>query len=211
MNDIIRRLIPSCCNYWFFCLSEIDEIDSDDNMPQSRRRNDTTEVGDRGELLVKNLLENRFFEVEMLRRNYPTYDLIARKNGTEVWVSVKTCRDKKRNLRIGKTNILEKLRDEDVMICLLPSEKGVDIDLDGDNYELWIVPGNIARKEGIAIHEHYHKETPIDHPSRNNPVMVKDKLDNTNGRSIAGAAFYRWAEKYKDNWNHLEKLTNDDV
>jgi hypothetical protein len=56
----------------------------------------------------------------------------------------------------------------------------------------------------LETHEHYHKDTSINHPSRKHPVMVKDKRDTPNGKSISGAAFHRWAEKYKDNWELLE-------
>ena len=170
------------------------------------RRTDTRVIGDLGEDTAKHLLENRNFEVEVLPTNYRTYDLIARKNGREIWVSVKTCRNEKRELRIGNINALRRLRDEDVMICLLSRRKGEEIDLASGDIEIWIVPGGVARDEGIAVHEHYHKDTPLDHSSRKHTVMVKDKIDKPNGRSIAGAAFHRWSEKYRDNWDHLEKL-----
>jgi hypothetical protein len=173
-------------------------------MIQSYRRNDTTEVGDSGEEVVRRLLEERQFDVEMLKRNYPTYDLIAQKNNGQVWISVKTCRNDKRHLRIGKKESLEKLKDQDVMICLLPVEKGKEIDLDGGDFEIWIIPGHIAREEGVAVYEHYHRGTPLDHQGRSYPVMIKDKNDAPNGRSISGATFHRWSQKYKDNWELFE-------
>ena len=174
-------------------------------MKQSYRRNDTVEIGDSGEEVVRQLLEARQFDVEMLKRNYPTYDLVARKDNQEVWVSVKTCRNKNRHLRIGKKESLEKLKDQDVMICLLPVEKDKEINLDGGEFELWIIPGPVAREEGIAVYERYHRGKPLDHQGRKYPVMIKDKNDAPTGRSISGATFHRWSKKYKDNWELFEE------
>lgn len=62
------------------------------------RRSDTAVVGDEAEAEAKRLLEQQGFTVHnlnVLRRNYPTYDLIATKGATNINISVKCARAKR--------------------------------------------------------------------------------------------------------------------
>lgn len=167
-------------------------------------RNETIIFGRAAEDKAAQLLEEKGFKVTNMndvKSNHPVYDLEATKNNTKIRISVKAAR-KKREIRLGSVKSLSKIQDGDLVMMFLPAEKGKDIDFenDKDGYTLLLVPGKVARDEGIRVHEHYCNSHP---GSISHSVMVKDKVDRTKG-TISGAAFKCWAAKYdskcKCNW-----------
>ena len=63
-----------------------------------KKKATTSDVGDRGEALVKRKLERLGFEVEHLKPRARNYDLIARKDGQAINVQVKSFRSKEPTL-----------------------------------------------------------------------------------------------------------------
>jgi len=168
------------------------------------RRIDTADIGNRAEQLATTLLRERGFEVvnlNELRANHPLYDLRAEKNGHTVRVSVK-CARAKRELRLGSPRMLRQLADDAVVMAFLPIAKGRDIDLTPGGYELWIIPGAVARDEALAAHDHYAKSHP---GSADHSVMVKDKIDRSPD-TRSGAVFHRWCELYRNAWHLLDDV-----
>ncbi|MFQ5783229.1 MAG: hypothetical protein ACE5H8_00210 [Alphaproteobacteria bacterium] len=82
-------------------------------------------VGNAAEALAVRLLKEHGFDVVNLnerRRNYPVFDLLARKQGRDIRISVK-CARAKRELRLGKPQTLEKMPDEGVVMASCPSPR----------------------------------------------------------------------------------------
>ena len=166
------------------------------------RRNDTQQVGQLAEELAKQLLLERGFaaiDLNECRRNYPTYDLLADKDGRTTRVSVKSARAA-RILRLGTATSVSRIDDDSVIMAFIPSAKGVEIDLRPGGYDLLIIPGGVAREDALAVHRHYVKTHP---GSANHSIMVKDKIDRNPG-TISGATFKSWHASYKDAWFVLE-------
>ena len=150
------------------------------------RRQDTRSIGRQAEDLAADLLRQRGFAVRNLneeRLNYPLYDL-AVKNGNEILVSVK-CARAKRELRVGSPQMLREMRDDCVVMAFLPVSKSKEIEFSPGGYEVLIIPGCIAREDGLAVHNHYIATHP---GSADHSVMVKDKVDRNEG-TRSGAVF----------------------
>lgn len=168
------------------------------------RRNDTSRIGDAAEQEVENLLSEHGWIVKNLnerKRNNPTYDLVASKGSSEIFVSVKAARAK-RHLRLGHPHSLSRVSDDSFIFALIPQKKGEELDIDSRKYELWIIPGH-AREDALRVHNHYHRANPEKAFERGQTIMLKDKVDREGGRSISGSAFQRWRELYKDAWHIL--------
>ena len=168
------------------------------------RRQDTQSIGRQAETLAESLLRERGFKVRNLneeRSNNPLYDLIAVKNRNEIAISVK-CARANRQLRVGSPRMLKQMRDDCVVMAFLPTEKGREIEFCPGGYDLLIIPGRIARDEGLELHKHYVKTHP---GSADHSVMVKDKVDRSE-RTRSGEVFKRWRDQYLDRWD-----TFDDV
>ena len=168
------------------------------------RRNDTSKIGDAAEQEVDNLLSERGWIVTNLneqKRNNPTYDLVALKGSFEIFISVKAARAK-RQLRLGHPRSLSRVSDGSFIFVLIPQEKGEELNINAQKYELWIVPGH-AREDALRVHNHYHRANPEKAFERGQTIMLKDKVDREGGRSISGSAFQRWRKLYKDAWHIL--------
>lgn len=168
------------------------------------RRHDTSSVGKQAEDLAARLLEQHGFAVRNLnddRVNTPIYDLVVARDGASVEVSVK-CARAKRELRLGSPRVLKRLPDDCVVMAFLPALKGHEIDLQPGGYELLILPGDVVREEGLAVHNHYVAAHP---GSADHSVMVKDKVDSNPG-TISGTAFKRWRENYLNAWDTFEAV-----
>ena len=169
------------------------------------RRLDTRTVGDDGEAEAARLLTRRGWAVENLNdtvANHPLYDLRASKNGCTINISVKTARSANRHVRFGPYAVISQLADDAFIFVFLSPHKGTEIDIGTEAYELWIVPGH-ARHIAIDAHVHYHSGDELAAASSTSPVMVKDKIDRSGGRSISGAAFNTLRNQYKDAWTVL--------
>lgn len=167
------------------------------------RRTDTADTGLHAEHLAACLLETRGFAVtnlNELRTNFPLYDLRATRDGRELLISVK-CARAKRALRLGPPHRLRELADDAIVMAFLPAAKGRDIALAPGGYELWIIPGRLARDGAIAAHEHYARSHP---GSADHSVMVKDKVDRNAG-TRSGAVFASWREGFRDAWHLLDQ------
>jgi hypothetical protein len=77
----------------------------------------------------------------------------------------------------------------------------MQINISTNFYELWIIPG-YARCVALKAHLRYQGDDEIAAASYNSPVMVKDKVDRPDGRSISGAAFNTLRE-YQNAWASL--------
>lgn len=154
-------------------------------------------------MFAAGLLETRGYKVTNLnvaRNNFPLYDLRAARDGRELLISVK-CARAKRELRLGPPHRLRQLADDAVVLALLPISKGRDIVFEPGGYELWVIPGNVARDEALAAHEHYAQSHP---GSADHSVMVKDKVDRNPG-TRSGAVFASWRLRFRDAWHLLDR------
>ena len=168
------------------------------------RRQDTRSIGRQAENLAADLLRQRGFSVRNLnegRFNYRLYDLVAVKNGNEILVSVK-CARAKRELRLGPPERLREMIDDCVVMAFLPAEKGKEIEFSAGGYELLIIPGRIARNQGLAVHDHYIATHP---GSVGHSVMVKDKVDR-NERTRSGAVFKSWRKHFVNKWRTFDHV-----
>ena len=165
-------------------------------------RNNTTELGDRAEAFAETLLVSRGFHVVNLnkpKRNHQLFDLAASKDGRSVRVSVKSDR-RLRQVSLGPPSTLAQLPDDVVVMAFLPIRKGVEIRFESGDFELLIIPGAVARNEGLAVHKHYVATHP---GSADHRVMVKDKIDRNPG-TISGAAFKSWYDRFLNAWHVIE-------
>jgi len=96
--------------------------------------------------------------------------------------------------------MVAQLRDDCVVMALLPSKKGEDIQFVPGGFELLVVPGDVARDESLAAHNHYAASHP---GSASHSVMVKDKVDR-NEFTRSGAVFKSWRERYLDAWSTFD-------
>jgi hypothetical protein len=168
------------------------------------RRSDTQGIGEQAETLAADLLRQRGFAVRNLneeRFHYPLYDLVAVKNGNEILVSVK-CARAKRELRVGSPQMLRKMRDDCVVMAFLSVSKSKEIEFSPGGYEVLIIPGRVAREEGLAVHDHYIATRP---GSADHSVMVKDKIDR-NERTRSGAVFKSWHERFLNTWSTFDAV-----
>ena len=167
------------------------------------RRQDTQSIGRQAEDLAKPLLRQRGFAVRNLndeRHNYPLYDLEAI-NGSKTEVSVK-CARANRQFRLGARERLAQLKDDCVIMVFLPTEKGKEIEFCSGGYELLIIPGHVARDDGLAAFDHYVATHP---GSAAHSVMVKDKVDRNEG-TRSGAVFKRWHEQFLNAWDTFDAV-----
>ncbi|HEX2479930.1 MAG TPA: hypothetical protein VHK45_11670 [Geminicoccaceae bacterium] len=168
------------------------------------RRQDTRSIGRQAEDLAADLLRQRGFAVRNLneeRFNHPLYDLVAVKNGNEILVSVK-CARAKRELRVGIPEMLREIRDDFVVMAFLPVSKSKEIEFSPGGYEVLIIPGCIAREEGLAVHDHY---IAAHRGSADHSVMVKDKVDRNEG-TRSGAVFKSWHERFLNAWSTFDAV-----
>jgi hypothetical protein len=168
------------------------------------RRQDTRSIGRQAEDLAADLLRQRGFVVRNLneeRFNHPLYDLVAVKNGNEMLVSVK-CARAKRELRVGSSQMLREMRDDCMVMAFLPVSKSKEIEFSPGGYEVLIIPGQVAREEGLAVHNHYIATHP---GSVGHSVMVKDKIDR-NERTRSGAMFKSWHERFLNAWSTFDAV-----
>jgi hypothetical protein len=96
--------------------------------------------------------------------------------------------------------MLRQLADDCVVMAFLPSRKDVEIRFAPGGYELLIVPGDVARDEALAAHNHYATTHP---GSASHSVMVKDKVDR-NEFTRSGAVFKSWHERYLNAWDTFD-------
>jgi hypothetical protein len=159
--------------------------------------------GDRAETLAADLLRLRGYEVRNLnerRPNYPTYDLETTGADSTFRISVKARRNVWQ-INVGKEPAVRRLADDSYVMAFMPEEHGTEIDLDAGRYKLLIVPGNIAREEGLHIHHIYLASPKRDGTPRspNAGIIVK-----VNGVTEANReTFRRWLETYEDAWSIL--------
>jgi hypothetical protein len=159
-------------------------------------------VGDSGEMEAERLLTQRGWSVVNLnsvKRNHKLYDLTATKNGKTIRVSVKVARAK-RNLRLGNPRIFQSLDDHDFIIAFLRKASGEEFGFP-TSCDVWIIPG-VARHDALHAHLHYYGHDEAVAFQQSN-MMVKDKMDREGGRSISGAVFKSWEEKYRNAWDLL--------
>ena len=94
------------------------------------------------------------------------------------------------------------MRDDCVVMAFLPAERGKEIEFSPGGYEVLIIPGRIAREDGLRAHNHY-KAT---HPgSASHSVMVKDKIDRSED-TISGAVFKSWRERFLNAWSTFDAV-----
>jgi hypothetical protein len=168
------------------------------------RRKDTMTVGRNAEDFAAFLLKQRGFDVSNLndeQTNYPLYDLAASKGAEKVKISVK-CARATRNICLGKSHILERLDDDCVVMAFLPVSKHEEIKFEPGGYELFVIPGRIAREEALAAHRHYVASYPL---CANHRVMIRDKIDRTEG-TRSGALFKSWHERFLDAWDTIDAV-----
>jgi hypothetical protein len=166
------------------------------------RRLDTGAVGVEGEAEAERLLTQRGWAVENLNHrivNYPMYDLRASKNGSIIYISVKTGRSSNRHVRLGSYKSLSQLADDAFIFMIIPVSKHVELDIPARQYELWIIPGHARH---IALKAHLKYNHGDESAAASHSVMIKDKVDRLGGRSSSGAAFIALS-KYKDAWSVL--------
>lgn len=93
------------------------------------------------------------------------------------------------------------------MIALLPAAKDREINIDSDDFELWIVPSEAILSEALAAHEFYWAGEP--EKSAANTIRIKDKIDRPGGRSRTGAVFTKWSTKYRDAWHLIDEAVEE--
>jgi hypothetical protein len=113
-------------------------------------------IGDEGEQVVAKLLQDRGYSVRLIGGNYPVIDLEVDAE-RPFRVSVKTSASK-RHVRMGSPNSLAQLRDDDFLIAILPKIGSGFIDLADNEFEVLIIPGDVARDGGLHVHETYLEE-----------------------------------------------------
>ena len=94
------------------------------------------------------------------------------------------------------------MRDDCVVMAFLPAERGKEIEFSPGGYEVLIIPGCIAREDGLAVHNHYIATHP---GSADHSVMVKDKVDRNEG-TRSRAVFKSWHERFLNTWSTFDAV-----
>lgn len=156
------------------------------------------DIGDAGEALVASLLRKRGYRVREIGGNYPVIDLEV-EGSRPFRVSVKTSASK-RHVRMGREASVAQLRNDDFVFAILPSPGGSTINLETGDFDLLILPGDMARTDALHVHRTYLAE-----PGRNGQarsptagIMVKEYSH----RPPQVEAWARWKEQ-KDRWDAL--------
>lgn len=155
-------------------------------------------IGDAGELLVEQLLKDKGYQPEQLPPNYPVVDLTV--NASPPFrVSVKTSKAK-HHVRLGRDTMLEQLPDNDFVFALMPRDPNGQIGFHTGQYRLLILPGDMVRNDGLAIHNAYlqGKLKSGGVPSGSAGVMVK----GYSKKPIHQTTWTKWMT-YENRWDLL--------
>jgi hypothetical protein len=157
-----------------------------------------TVVGNDGEAFVAALLRSRGYDVLEIGGNYPVIDLEVRGH-SPFRVSVKTSVTK-RHVRMGKETSVSPLLDSDFVFALMPKDGRAFLDLGSDDYDLMILPGEVARSGALEVHGAYLAEPGTDCEPRSGSagVMVKGY-----SRRPAQTKVWRSWLNYIDAWSAL--------
>jgi hypothetical protein len=150
-------------------------------------------LGDDGERFAARLLRERGYEVNFLPTNYKSYDLQVRRGEREFLVSVKVSQHKQ-HVRLGSRSSVSALTEGHFVFAFLPAGKRA-VALQDGGYRLLIVPAEIARDDGLGIHDSYCAEKGID---KSFSVMVKGYSTHPRHTSV----WPRWLT-YSDAWRLL--------
>jgi hypothetical protein len=160
-------------------------------------------LGVHAEALAAELLGNRGYDVRNLnerRANYPTYDLEVTGRATTFRVSVKA-RSTEWQINVGKERAVERLSNDSFVMAFLPSEHRQPISLRDHRYRLLIVPGNVARDEGLHQHRVYLSTPKRDGTPRSPSAGVIVKWNGVT--EVNRATFRRWLADYEEAWHVL--------
>lgn len=155
-------------------------------------------LGDQGEAFAARLLRARGYKVREIGGNYPVIDLEV--SGSEDFrVSVKTSRSK-RHVRLGSESSVSQLLDTDFVFAFMPKAADHELELEDGQYDLWIVPGAIARKDALWVHRTYLEESSAAGKARSGTagILVKSYSRRPPQREVWG----RW-ECYLEKWSGL--------
>jgi hypothetical protein len=172
-------------------------------MGLSTRRNDTAQVGEKGEAEALRLLKERGYVGRNLneeRSNHPTYDLEIDTVSGKVRISVKSARAR-RDIALGVPRSFARLADDAFLMILMPVDKRQEIHFDRFGYHLLILPGGVAKSEALEMHyEYWRCDTAA---AEKNTVRVKDEVNRPGSRSRAGEVFASWNRRFRDAWHLL--------
>jgi hypothetical protein len=155
-------------------------------------------VGDAGEARVAALLRGRGYDVTEIGGNFPTIDLVVH-GSSNFRVSVKTSASK-RHVRLGTPKSVSALLDSDFVFAFMPKIGDPTIDLDGGRYDIWIVPGSIARADALWVHQTYLDVRVGEASSSSGNAGILVKSYSRRGPQVE--TWRRW-EGYLDRWDVL--------
>ena len=158
----------------------------------------TKKLGEAGEAEVARVLRSRGYTVREIGGNYPVIDLEVDAS-RDFRISVKTSASK-RHVRLGSTASISQLRDSDFVFAIMPQVGGEALSPELKDYDLWIIPGGVARADALWVHETY-----LALPSRTGAersgsagVLVKSYSSRPSQREV----WERWA-RYAGAWSVL--------
>lgn len=129
------------------------------------------ELGDIAEFYALELLEARGYSGRLLPTNYPTFD-IEISSERSFRVSVKASA-KVQHVRLGSISSVSRLTVGSFVFAFVPAPNSKELKFEPDGYQLLIVPGEIAKGDGLALSASYitEKNKPCDYVGSG--VMVK--------------------------------------
>ena len=96
---------------------------------------------------------------------------------------------------------MQRLSDDSYLMAFMPEKHGAAIDLATGRYKLLIIPGDVARTDGLRIHHLYLASPKRDGTARspNAGIIVKVNGVTEENRKT----FQHWLASYEDAWSTL--------
>ena len=156
------------------------------------------ELGEAGEHLALTYLLNRGYAARHIGGNNPIFDIAV--DGSKPFrVSVKTS-GSRLHVRLGQLHMLRQMRDDDIVVALLPTCDNQPLDLRAGRHLVLVAPGKIAREDGLAVSEAWLAGTTRDGRPRSPSAGAMLKFYKKSG--LHPGIWRRW-QAYNNNWSVL--------
>lgn len=151
------------------------------------------QLGDDGERHTCELLRARGYVADLLPVNAKTYDIRASRGEAEFLISVKVSREKQ-HVRLGARRSVLGLEAGNFVFAYLPLHGQEIASLASQQYTLLILPADLARTDGLSVHDAYWIE-------RNRDPNIFSVMVKGYGRHHR-EMWPRWLQ-YRDAWSLL--------
>lgn len=149
-----------------------------------------------GEKFVHQSLVRRGYRAELLRRNYPTYDIRTGSARGECMVSVKTSKSSQ-HVRLGKERAIEQLTRGNFVIALMPFDGQEEITIEPGKCRVLVIPAEVAKADGMKVTEEYYAESKT--RKRWGEVIVKGYSSKRSHPQV----WAHWIAEFSDAWHLL--------